>query len=98
MPVPFSPSVVRFEENPEVDVELDHRRRVIIFVVREPKGKDAEVLKSQIRHRIGMEYAVLASDTRGRTAMSIYRSLDPEAKHAILESERQREKGGDDAS
>ena len=88
----FKSSVVRFEENPEVDLELDHRRRTIVFVVKEPSGKDAEILKSQIRSHLIMQFAVLASDSRGRTAISIYRSLDPEAREAILDSERQKDK------
>ncbi len=83
---------MRFEANPEVDLELDHRRRIIIFIVREPHGKDAENIKAQIRSHISLQFAVLASDARGRTAMSIYRALDPEAQQAVLESERQKER------
>lgn len=87
----FKSSTVRFEENPELDLELDHRRRIVIFVVKEPTGKDAESLKSQIRNQISMQFAVLASDSRGRTAMSIYRALDPTAKLAVIEAEKQKE-------
>jgi hypothetical protein len=88
----FKASVVRFEENPQVDLEFDHRKRTIIFVVKEPHGKDAETIKAQIRNQISMQYAVLASDSRGRTAMSIFRALEPEAKKEIIEKERQKEK------
>lgn len=88
----FKSSTVRFEENPELDLELDHRKRTIIFVVKEPTGKDADSMKSQIRNQISMQFAVLASDARGRTAMSIYRALDPNAKMAVIEAEKQKEK------
>jgi len=88
----FKSSLVRFEENPEVDLELDHRRRIVIFVLKSPQGKDAENQKNQIRNQVIMQFAVMASDARGRTAMSIYRALDPAAQKAIIESEKQREK------
>lgn len=87
----FKSSRVRFEENPELDLELDHRKRTIIFVVKEPTGKDADFLKTQIRNQISMQFAVLASDARSRTAMSIYRALDPNAKVAVIESEKQKD-------
>ena len=88
----FKSSVVRFEQNPELDLELDHRKRTIIFVVKEPQGDDADTVKNQIRNQISMQFAVLASDARGRTAMSIYRALDPNAKLAVISSEKQKEK------
>lgn len=88
----FKASVVRFEDSPEFDIEFDHRRRLIIFVIKEPKGEGAEMLKSQIRKDIAMEYAVRASDSRGRTAMSIFRSLDPKAKQGLIEAEKHRDK------
>ena len=87
----FKSSVVRFEENPELDLELDHRRRIIIFVVKEPTGDNADLQKTQIRNQISMQFAVLASDARGRTAMSIYRALDPQAKMAVIDAEKQKE-------
>ncbi|HEY8272593.1 MAG TPA: hypothetical protein VIG33_16995 [Pseudobdellovibrionaceae bacterium] len=88
----FKASVVRFEENPLVDLELDHRRRIIIFIVKSPTGADGESLKMHIRNQISMQFAVLASDARGRTAMSIYRALDPRAQQAVINSEKQKEK------
>ncbi len=88
----FKASTVRFEENPSVDLELDHRRRIIIFIVKSPTGADMESLKLHIRNQISMQFAVLASDARGRTAMSIYRALDPRAQQAVIESEKQKEK------
>jgi len=87
----FKASVVRFEEAPEFDIEFDHRKRLIIFVVQEPKGEGADAAKAQIRKELTMEYAVLASDSRGRTAMSIFRALDPKARLALVEAEKQRE-------
>lgn len=91
----FKSSMVRFEENPQVDLELDHRRRIIIFVVKEPQGENADSLKAQMRNQIILQFATLASDARGRVAMSIYRSLDHKAKQAIIESEKQKEGKGE---
>jgi hypothetical protein len=88
----FRSSVVRFEENPDVDLELDHRRRIIIFVVKAPQGLDADLQKAQIRNHLMMQFGVLASDSRGRTAMSIFRALDPAAQKAIIEAEKKRER------
>lgn len=88
----FKSSVVRFEESPEFDIEFDHRKRIIIFVIKEPKGEGVEILKAHLRREIMMEYAVRASDSRGRTAMSIFRSLDPKAKQALIDVEKQRDK------
>lgn len=88
----FKASRVRFEKDPIVDLELDHRRRLIIFVVNEPIGKDAEENKRQIKKQLTMEFAVLASDMRGKTAMSIYRALKPRARQVLLDIEKEREK------
>jgi hypothetical protein len=88
----FKSTLVRFEDNPEVDLELDHRRRIVIFIVKAPQGKDAEIQKSQIRNHLVMQFGMLASDARGRTAMSIYRALDLTAQQAIIKSEKLREK------
>lgn len=88
----FKASLVRFEEEPSVDLELDHRRRIIIFVVKAPTGTDAESTKLHIKNHISMQFAVMASDARSRTAMSIYRALDAEAQQAVIESEKQKEK------
>lgn len=88
----FKASVVRFEDEPLVDLELDHRRRIIIFVVKSPTGTDAESAKLNIKNHISMQFAVLASDARSRTAMSIYRALDVSAQQAVIASEKQKEK------
>ena len=85
----FRGAHVRFERNPQIDVELDHRERKIIFVIEEPKGKNAAKLKAQIRRDISLQYAAVAADARGRTAMSIYRALDHNAKQAVVASEKQ---------
>lgn len=90
---------VRFEENPEFDLDFDYRRRTIIFIVREPQGQSAETLKAQIIKETNMEYAVRASDGLSRTAMSIFLSLDEQGKRALIEAEKQKEaeseSGGD---
>jgi len=88
----FKASVVRFEEEPLVDLELDHRRRIIIFIVKSPTGSDAESAKIHIKNHISMQFAVLASDARSRTAMSIYRALDASAQQAVISSEKEKEK------
>lgn len=88
----FKSAVVRFEDNPQVDLDLDHRRRTLVFIFKEPKGESADKLKEQIRKQIQLEYAVLASESRGRAAISIYRSLESQAKEQIIETERKREK------
>lgn len=87
----FKSSKVRFEENPELDLELDHRKRTVIFIVKEPEGEDADHKKAQIRNQISMQFALQASDARGRTAMSIYRALDPHAKSAVIAAEKKKE-------
>ena len=93
----FKASVVRFEKNPEFDLEFDHRKRVIIFIIKEPTGEGAEAVKAQIRREITLDYADRASDGRGRTAMSIFRSLDSKARQTLIDNEKQRdkEKGSD---
>ncbi len=90
---------VRFEENPEFDLDFDYRRRTIIFIMKEPQGQGADTLKAQITKDTNMEYAVRASDGLSRTAMSIFLSLDEQGKRTLIETEKQKEvdseNGGD---
>jgi hypothetical protein len=82
---------VRFEENPEFDLDFDYRRRTIIFVMKEPQGQGAEALKAQVTKDTNMEYAIRASDGLGRTAMSIFLSLDEQGRRVLIETEKQKE-------
>lgn len=88
----FRSALVRFEENPRVDLDLDHRNKIIIFVVKEPQGEAAEYIKEQIRKQIQLEFAVMASDARGRVAMSIFRSLESKAKKKLIGLEKTKDK------
>lgn len=87
----FKRSRVRFEKDPEFDLDFDYRKRILTFIVREPTGTDSETLKAQITKEMNIDYAVRSSDGLSRTAMSIFLSLDEKGRKALVEAEKLRE-------
>ena len=81
-----------FADKPELDLEFDYKKRVVIFWFTTPKGKNAEKKMSQIRDHISMEYGKSFSDFNTRLGITVFRSLKKEARDEVIKQEKEIEK------
>ena len=73
-----------FADKPELDLEFDYKKRVVIFWFTTPKGKNAEKQMSQIRDHISMEYGKSFSNFNTRLGITAFRSLKKEARDEVI--------------
>ena len=79
-----------FADKPELDLEFDYKKRIVIFWFATPTGKDVKKRMSQIKNHIRMEYGKSFSDFNTRLGITVFQSLKKEAKDEVIKKERER--------
>lgn len=77
-------------DEPDLDVELDHVKRVVIFWFQTPKGTESETIMTQIRKETQMEFGSRADRTRISKGTDLFLSLSDEARKKLVEEEKNR--------
>ncbi len=80
-----------FKDNPELDLEFDYKKRIVIFWFQTPSGNNSHEQMLEIRNQIRMEYGKSFSDFNARLGMTVFHSLKKEAKKEVIKQEKERE-------
>lgn len=82
---------VKFIKKPTLDVEINHKERIVIFYFKKIETGDENEIKDiemQLKREIMLDYANGIDDFRSRLALTIYRSLTSKAQKILIENEK----------